>query len=58
MKNKKKKGKEIQSHQTCSADNEEPDDVVNAAEKELSLKSGCFIAKNLHRYESSLYSKI
>lgn len=58
MKNKKKKRKEIQSHPTCNPDNKEPDDVVNAAEKAFSLKSDCFMEKNLHRYESSLYSKI
>lgn len=44
MKNKKKR-KEIWSPPTCSPDNEEPDDVVNAAEKKLSLKSDCFMHK-------------
>lgn len=54
---KHKKWKEIQSHPTCNPDNKEPDDVMNAAEKELSWKSDCFMQKNLNRFESSLYSK-
>lgn len=50
----KKKRKESQSHPTCNPDNQEPDDdVVNAADRELSLNSVCFMQKNLHRYESS-----
>lgn len=51
---KERERKESQPHPTCNPDNEEPDDdVVNAADGELSLNSVCFVQKNLHRYESS-----
>ena len=50
----KKKRKENQPHPTCNPDNEEPDDdIVNVADRELSLNSVCFMQKNVHRYEGS-----
>lgn len=39
----KKKKKETKPHPTCNPDNEEPDDdVVNTADRELSLNSALY----------------